>query len=136
MTACSLVASNPLRFKMPVVRGKTPREAITFNEVRPRHDATSHSKRMAAGVRSAVRSAGQTVVLSRSEIAVVPVRLDLRPLTKGITDEAHENSKADGCKNPIGHDLDLCLIFQAMTLPYGGTTLCFQPVEIAISGRF
>ena len=59
------------------------------------------------------------------EVAVVPIRRDLRALAKGISDEAEENNEADWCKNPIEHDLIHRMIGVAIVQPYARSASYF-----------
>ena len=88
----------PLRKRFAFVAGNDGFEAF-------------RSKRMTAAVcRSAIARISIRAREAWPEVAVASVRRDLRALTKGITDEAEENYKADRCENPIGHDLVLRLL--------------------------
>jgi hypothetical protein len=71
-----------------------------------------------------------------SEVAVVPIGLDFRALTKGKADETEENNEADGCNNPIGHVLIRTILSEAAAQPYVDITLYLYQKAAAIRDRF
>src|SRR6202030_3358732 len=74
--------------------------------------------------------------LTRPEVAVAPIRRDLRALAKGISNEAEENNETDRCKNPIGHHLILRVVEVTVVQPYVSSASYFQLAATIIRGTF